>query len=81
MVVLGKDGCGKYRNVLRLKKEPYIMKKSVLKYTNNHCLFSPKVLNKMLLVLTGRPGILALKSEPHLPKKMFLFASMIALQK
>ena len=25
------------------------------KYSNNHCLFSPKVLDKMLLVLTGRP--------------------------
>ena len=31
-------------------------KKIVLKYPNNHCLFSTKVLNKMLLVLTGRPA-------------------------
>ena len=28
----------------------------VLKYPNNHCLFSLTVLNKMLLVLTGRPA-------------------------
>ena len=32
-------------------------KKVVLKYPNNHCLFNPKILNKMLLVVIGRPVI------------------------
>ena len=42
------------KSVLKYTKN---FKKTVLKYPNNHCLFSPKVLNKMLLVLTSRPEI------------------------
>ena len=38
-------------------KHPKNFKKIVLKYTNNHCLFNPKILNKMLLVHTGRPTL------------------------